>query len=127
MNLAVLVPGALLAVVGIAFVWVPARYMSVAETLVSRRDAKVIAGTIRLVFGAFLLAGAETARHSTALMILGGLFVVAGLTVLLPPRSRFDSPARWALGLSSGVVRFASAVAVVLSGLAHARRERLES
>ena len=114
MSLAVLVPGVLIAIAGIAFGLFPARYVSLAEALITRHDAKLIAGGIRLAFGALLLAGAGTARHTVAVTILGGLFVVAGLTLLLLPRPRFDALARWGLSLSSGAVRFASLVAVVL-------------
>ena len=103
---AVLVPGALLAIAGFAFVLFPARYMSAAE-------ATVIAGGTRLAIGAFLPAGAGTARHSMAVMTLSGLVVLAALALLLLPRSCFDSRARRALGLSSGVVRFASVAAAV--------------
>ena len=113
MTPVVLVPGPLFAIVGIAFALFPARCPATAEAQVSRRDAKETAGAIRLVLGAFLIASAETARHSMAVMISGGLFVIGGLTVLLLPRSRFDSRARWALGLSCRVVRFTSVVAVV--------------
>ncbi len=114
MSLAILVPGVLIAIAGIAFGLFPARYVSLAEALMTRHDAKVIAGGIRLTFGALLLAGAGTARHSMAVAVLGGLFVVIGLILLLLPRSRFDALARRGLELSAGAVRYASLVAVVL-------------
>lgn len=104
----------LIAIAGIAFGLFPSRYVSLAEAPMTRHDAKVIAGGIRLTFGALLLAGAGTARHSMAVAVLGGLFVVIGLILLLLPRSRIDALARWGLGLSTGAVRFASLVAVVL-------------
>ncbi len=123
MSLAVLVPGVLIAIAGMGFGLFPARYISLSETLMTRHDAKVIAGGIRLIFGALLLAGAGTTRHSMAVTILGVLFVVVGLTLLLLPRSRFNALAQWGLGLSFGVVRLASFVAVVLgSWLAFAAR-----
>ena len=113
MSLAVFVSGGLIAVAGIAFGLFPARYISLAEALMTRHGAKVIARGMKLIFGASLLAGAGTTRHSVAVTILGGLFVVVGLTLLLLPRSRFDALALWGLGLSSGIVRFASLVVVV--------------
>ena len=114
MSLAVLVPGVLIALAGVFCGLFPARYAGLAQALLARRDAKAIAGGVRLVLGALILAGAPAARHPTAVAVLGGLLVAVGAALLLLPRPRFDALARWGVGLPTGAVRLASLAAVAL-------------
>ena len=57
MNLSVLVPGVLIVAAGILCALFPTRYVTLAEGLLARRDAKAMAGGVRLVLGALILAG----------------------------------------------------------------------
>ena len=116
MNFPVLVPGVLIAAAGILCGLFPARYTALAETLLARRDAKVIAGGVRLVLGALILAGAADARHPTAVAAFGVLLAVAGVVLLMLPRPRFDALAQWGVGLSPSAVRLASLAALALGG-----------
>lgn len=116
MNLPVLVPGVLIAAAGIVCAMYPSRFASLAESLLARRDAKAIAGGVRLVLGALILAGAEGTRHTTAVALVGGLIALAGVVLLLLPRPRFDALARWGVGLPTGAVRLASVIAIALGG-----------
>lgn len=111
MNLPVLVPGVLIAAAGIVSGLFPARCTALAESLLTRRDAKAIAGGVRLALGALILAGAADARHPVPVAALGGLVAAAGSVLLLLPRPRFDALARWGLRLSPGAIRIASLAA----------------
>ena len=116
MNLPVLVPGVLIAAAGVLCALFPARYAALAQALLARRDARAIAGGVRLALGALILAGAADARHSAAVAVFGGLVTLAGVALLLLPRPRFDALARWGAGLAPGAVRLASLAAVALGG-----------
>ena len=114
MNLPVLVPGVLIAAAGILCGLFPSRFVALAEGLLARRDAKAIAGGIRLALGALILAGAGDARHPAAVGAFGGLLAAVGLVLLLLPRPRFDALALWGVRLPAGAIRLASLAAVAL-------------
>ena len=114
MNLPILLPGVFIAAAGILCALFPARYAALGESLLARRDAKAIAGGIRLALGALILAGAGDARHPAAVAALGVLITAAGVVLLLLPRPRFDALAGWGLRLSPGTVRLASLAAAVV-------------
>ena len=115
-NLAVLVPGVLIAAGGVASLLFPRRLVGLAAGLVAHRSAKWIAGGLRLVLGAFILGGSARTAHPVAVAAVGGLLALVGATLLVLPRARFEAVARWGLGLSTGAIRLASLAAIVLGG-----------
>ena len=116
MNLPVLLPGIVIAAaggVGLAF---PDRFVALAGNLLAHRGAQWIAGGVRLVLGALVLAGSGTTTHPATVATAGALLAAAGAVFILLPRPRFEAVARWGLELSPGAIRLVSLAAAVLGG-----------
>ena len=113
-NLPLLVPGILIAAAGVGVLLFPVRFTDFTRDLLARPAARWYAGGIRIGVGALLLAGSGAARHPAAVATLGGLLLVVGAVLLLLPRPRFETLARWGVGLSPAAMRLAAAAAVAL-------------
>ena len=115
-NLPVLLPGIVIAAAGVGGLLFPDRFVALAGNLLAHRGAKWIAGGVRLVLGALVLAGSGTTTHPAAVATIGALLAAAGAVFILLPRPRFEAVARWGLELSPGAIRLVSLAAAVLGG-----------
>ena len=116
MNLPILVPGILISAAGLACVLYPQPFVRLAEGLLAHRATKWLAGGVRVLLGALILAGSGATPYPVANASLGGLLVVVGVVLLSLSRPRFEAIIRWGIGLAPGAIRLASLVAVMLGG-----------
>ena len=114
MNLPVLVPGILIAAAGVGVLLFPVRFADFTRDLLASPAAGWYAGGIRIVLGAFIFAGSGSAARSAAVATVGVLLLLAGAVLLVLPRPRFDTIARWGVGLSPAALRLAAAAAIAL-------------
>ena len=114
MNLPLLVPGILIAAGGVGVFLFPARFIEFTRSLLAHPGAKWLAGGIRLVLGALVLAGSGAASHPAAVASFGALLAVVGAVLLVLPRPRFEAIARWGVGLSPAAMRLAAVAAIAL-------------
>ena len=113
-NLPVLVPGILIAAAGAGVLLFPVRFTDFTRDLLARPAAKWYAGGIRIVLGALIFAGSESASRPAAVAAVGALLLFVGAVLLLLPRPRFEALARWGVGLPPATLRLAAAAAIGL-------------
>lgn len=72
---------------------------------------------IRILTGVVFLLAAPDTRMPTLIRVLGGLFILAGVTIPLLGAEQIDKLAGWWLARSDNVLRFWALVAMVFGGL----------